>query len=275
MAAITGGIAEAKFGVPKAIEATARSYLSKELDGIVSRFAERVGRGAASTERDAKERQVAKWLADNVTVIGKVQSVILSKFTWNAERYEGEFYVTFDGVEYPRSFDFSLGGSDGLTNIYTPMFTSPLRVPASFEAIDIPSNVMRLISHEIRTLFPRIEPYGVNRGAGKETHSSTPIHERLPDPDGLLKAVEVITDLTTRIAAWSCDHGPPCRFILSEITRKRIRRDVFHSVVELQMAINDYLEQHNANPKPFVWAASASSIIEKINRGKRALESQH
>jgi hypothetical protein len=41
------------------------------------------------------------------------------------------------------------------------------------------------------------------------------------------------------------------------------------------MDINDYLDQHNAEPKPFVWTASASSIIEKVNRGKQALESQH
>jgi len=61
----------------------------------------------------------------------------------------------------------------------------------------------------------------------------------------------------------------------AEITRKRIRRGVFHSVVDLQMAINDYLDQHNADPTLFVWTASASSIIEKVNRGKQALESQH
>ena len=61
----------------------------------------------------------------------------------------------------------------------------------------------------------------------------------------------------------------------AEITRKRIRRGVFHSVVDLQRAINDYLEHHNADPKPFVWTASATSIIEKLNRGKQALESQH
>ena len=60
-----------------------------------------------------------------------------------------------------------------------------------------------------------------------------------------------------------------------EITRKRIRRGVFHSVIDLQRAINDYLEIHNADPKPFVWTASATSIIEKVNRGKQALESQH
>ena len=61
----------------------------------------------------------------------------------------------------------------------------------------------------------------------------------------------------------------------AEITRKRIRRGVFHSVDNLQSVINDYLKHHNADPKPFVWTASASSIIEKVNRGKQALESQH
>ena len=61
----------------------------------------------------------------------------------------------------------------------------------------------------------------------------------------------------------------------AEITRKRIRRGVFHSIVDLQMAINDYLDQHNADPTLFVWTASASSIIEKVNRGKQTLESQH
>jgi hypothetical protein len=60
----------------------------------------------------------------------------------------------------------------------------------------------------------------------------------------------------------------------AEITRKRIRRGVFHSVADLQRAINDYLEHHNADPKPFVWTSSASSIIEKVNRGNQALESQ-
>ena len=62
---------------------------------------------------------------------------------------------------------------------------------------------------------------------------------------------------------------------LAEITRKRIRRGVFRSVVELQMAINVYLHQHNLHPTPFVWTASASSIVQKVNRGKQALESLH
>jgi transposase len=59
------------------------------------------------------------------------------------------------------------------------------------------------------------------------------------------------------------------------ITEERIRRGVFHSVAELEAAIQDYLQHHNANPKPFVWTASAVHILKKVARGRRALESQN
>ena len=61
----------------------------------------------------------------------------------------------------------------------------------------------------------------------------------------------------------------------AEITRNRIRRGAFKSVAELKAAIMQYLENHNADPKPFVWTKSASQILEKVARAKQALESQH
>jgi transposase len=61
----------------------------------------------------------------------------------------------------------------------------------------------------------------------------------------------------------------------AEITRKRIRRGVFTSVAELKAAIMQYLENHNADPKPFIWTKSAGEILEKVARAKQALESQH
>ena len=59
------------------------------------------------------------------------------------------------------------------------------------------------------------------------------------------------------------------------ITEDRIRRGIFRSVAELEAAIQDYLDQHNADPTPFVWTASAVSILEKVRRGRQALESVH
>jgi transposase len=43
----------------------------------------------------------------------------------------------------------------------------------------------------------------------------------------------------------------------SKMTRQRIRRGVFRSIADLQAAINAYLAEHNASPKPFVWTKSA------------------
>jgi transposase len=61
----------------------------------------------------------------------------------------------------------------------------------------------------------------------------------------------------------------------AEITRNRIRRGAFKSVAELKAVIMDYLENHNADPQPFIWTKSAGQILEKVARAKQALESQH
>ena len=46
---------------------------------------------------------------------------------------------------------------------------------------------------------------------------------------------------------------------------------MFHSVPDLIAAIEDYLQANNDNPKPFVWTATADAILEKVRRGRVAL----
>jgi transposase len=58
----------------------------------------------------------------------------------------------------------------------------------------------------------------------------------------------------------------------AEITRKRIRRGTFQSVPELIRAIHEYLRENNKNPRPFIWTATAASIMRKIRHCKEALE---
>jgi transposase len=58
----------------------------------------------------------------------------------------------------------------------------------------------------------------------------------------------------------------------AEITTRRIRRGVFRSVAELKDAIHDYLDRHNADPKPFVWTKSAEVILDKERRALDTLE---
>ena len=50
----------------------------------------------------------------------------------------------------------------------------------------------------------------------------------------------------------------------SAMTRRRLRRGVFRSLVDLQAAIHRYLAEHNADPKPFVWTAMPEKIIAKL-----------
>ena len=62
---------------------------------------------------------------------------------------------------------------------------------------------------------------------------------------------------------------------LSELTTKRIRRGVFQSVKDLEQAIYDYVVHSNEAPRPFVWTATADSIIEKVTRCKAISETLH
>ncbi len=56
-----------------------------------------------------------------------------------------------------------------------------------------------------------------------------------------------------------------------DLTDKALRRGVFHSVPDLIMAIEAYLQANNDDPKPFIWTASAEAILEKVRRGRVTL----
>jgi putative transposase len=57
-----------------------------------------------------------------------------------------------------------------------------------------------------------------------------------------------------------------------ELTDKALRRGVFHSVPDLIASIEEYLNAHNDDPRPYVWTATAESILAKVARGRIALE---
>jgi transposase len=60
-----------------------------------------------------------------------------------------------------------------------------------------------------------------------------------------------------------------------EITRKRIRRGVFHSVPDLVAAIEEFIQINNENPKPFVWTKKVNQILEKVTHCKAIIETLH
>jgi putative transposase len=52
----------------------------------------------------------------------------------------------------------------------------------------------------------------------------------------------------------------------NRITQQAIRRGTFRSVKELVAKIDGFVQNSNANARPFVWTATADSIFSKIQR---------
>ena len=62
----------------------------------------------------------------------------------------------------------------------------------------------------------------------------------------------------------SCSWLNAVEGFFSKLTRRRLKRGVFRSIVELQAAINPYLAEHNHAPRPFTWTCSADAILDRI-----------
>jgi transposase len=105
------------------------------------------------------------------------------------------------------------------------------------------------------------------------------------------KAVHVVLDNYAthkhpRVAAWlarhqrftfhftptSCSWANAVEGLFATLTRQRLKRGVFTSIVELQAAINRFIAETNDKPKPFVWTKSADAILAAVNRGRQALD---
>jgi transposase len=61
----------------------------------------------------------------------------------------------------------------------------------------------------------------------------------------------------------------------AKLTKRRLKRGVFYSVVDLQAAINRFIKEHNNGSKPFVWTANPEKIIAAVKRGHQVLDSNH
>jgi transposase len=59
-----------------------------------------------------------------------------------------------------------------------------------------------------------------------------------------------------------------------DLTQNRLRRGVFRDLEELIMAIGTYIDRHNESPKPFIWTARASDILEKVKRARQTLNTR-
>lgn len=61
----------------------------------------------------------------------------------------------------------------------------------------------------------------------------------------------------------------------TELTMKEIRRGTFRSVPQRKAEIQEFIDAHEADPKPFVWAKSADEILASIARfAQRTVDSR-
>jgi transposase len=73
----------------------------------------------------------------------------------------------------------------------------------------------------------------------------------------------------------SCSWANAVEGLFAKLTRQRLKRGIFTSIVELQAAINRFIAETNAKPKPFVWTKSADDNLTAEQRGRPALEAMN
>ena len=74
----------------------------------------------------------------------------------------------------------------------------------------------------------------------------------------------------------SCSWLNAVEGFFAKLTRRRLKHGVFHSVGDLQAAINRFVGEYNVcDVKPFIWRANPDDIIAARNRGFQTLKSIH
>ena len=73
----------------------------------------------------------------------------------------------------------------------------------------------------------------------------------------------------------SCSWPNAVEGFFAKLTKRRLKRGVFHSVVALQQAINVFIKAHNQQPTTFQWRAKPENIIAAAKRGHQVLKTIH
>jgi transposase len=73
----------------------------------------------------------------------------------------------------------------------------------------------------------------------------------------------------------SCSWLNAVEGFFAKLSKRRLKRGIFRSVVDLQATINRFLAETNRHPKPFTWTAAPDKIIAAVKRGHQVLDSLH
>lgn len=134
------------------------------------------------------------------------------------------------------------------------------------------------------------DPVGTFSRCDGENDVPTEIPDRLPaDKTAHVILDNYATHKQPKVRAWLARHPrwtfhfvpTSCSWLnavegfFAKLTRRRLKNGVFHSVIDLQAAINRFIKEHNQQPRPFVWRADPDKIIAAVRRGHQTLESIH
>ena len=73
----------------------------------------------------------------------------------------------------------------------------------------------------------------------------------------------------------SCSWLNAVEGFFAKLAKRRLKRGVFYSLVDLQAAISRFVAEHNTDPTPFTWTADPDKIIAAVRRGHQQLDSIH
>src|SRR5512132_2500071 len=80
----------------------------------------------------------------------------------------------------------------------------------------------------------------------------------------------------------SCSWLNAVEGFFAKLTKRRLQRGVFRSIIELQAAINRFIEEANHDPKPFVWTGNPLAerrqerlTVPTFERAARAVHAEH
>ena len=89
-----------------------------------------------------------------------------------------------------------------------------------------------------------------------KTHKTQLVH------DWLVRHPRVHLHFTPTSASWL--NLVECWFAV--LSRRRLERGAFTSTADLEAAIQGYIAETNAHPKPFVWTKTADEVLANVAR---------
>lgn len=157
------------------------------------------------------------------------------------------------------------GRAEKSSHDYTRHGTTSLFGALNVATGEVIGKCYRRHRHEEFLLFLDHVETALVREAGMTVHvvmDNYGTHKHARVREWFVRHPEFVPHFTPTSASWL---NQVERFF-GQITEKRIRRGSFRSVEELERAIEDYLNSHNENPRPFVWTKDANLILAKVKR---------